>query len=317
MFFKLKKFEKEFYSKVINWKTELTDQSQVDNFLLNNLNTKRNIKFKKVNINISYMRKPSQFNDCVFENCKFKGQGEEQAVFSKCYFDDVEFEICNGQQKSILYFENCRLKNATISSSNLKSLIIKNSFCWDVKIKKNNIQELSISVANVYNMIIKKNREIKKLSIDNFRGIETTGFYDNEYEAFYCTGSWHLKRKFEDKAFIHSYKKENKWKALGWKWLGGNYGESVICFSIWPLLIFSVFSCIYYFKPQFFFHCYGWENWFQPIYFSIVTFSTLGFGDIHPITGWGQFCVVIEVIFGYIFLGGIVSLFANKMIRKS
>ncbi len=52
-------------------------------------------------------------------------------------------------------------------------------------------------------------------------------------------------------------------------------------------------------------------TWF---YFSVVTFTTLGFGDVTPI-GWvGELVVMIEVILGYIGLGGLITIFATKII---
>lgn len=54
------------------------------------------------------------------------------------------------------------------------------------------------------------------------------------------------------------------------------------------------------------------------MYYSVVTFTTLGFGDIVPIGHfWARFFVVLEVILGYIMLGGLISIFANKLARRS
>ncbi len=60
------------------------------------------------------------------------------------------------------------------------------------------------------------------------------------------------------------------------------------------------------------------NHWlFTPLYFSIVTFTTLGFGDIQPGNGPGLFWVSLEVIIGYVMLGGLISIFANKLARRS
>jgi len=59
------------------------------------------------------------------------------------------------------------------------------------------------------------------------------------------------------------------------------------------------------------------EGWFTPYYFSIVTFTTLGFGDVTPINTAGQIWLALEVVLGYIMLGGLITLFATKMVRQS
>jgi len=50
------------------------------------------------------------------------------------------------------------------------------------------------------------------------------------------------------------------------------------------------------------------------LYFSIVTFTTLGFGDVTPTGLLGEFLVTLEVILGYIGLGGLISIFTTKLI---
>jgi hypothetical protein len=53
------------------------------------------------------------------------------------------------------------------------------------------------------------------------------------------------------------------------------------------------------------------------LYFSLVTFTTLGFGDVTPITVAARRWVMLEVIIGYIMLGGLISIFASKLARRS
>ena len=53
------------------------------------------------------------------------------------------------------------------------------------------------------------------------------------------------------------------------------------------------------------------------LYYGIVTFTTLGFGDIIPKTHWARLAVGAEVVLGYVMLGGLISIFANKFARRS
>ena len=56
---------------------------------------------------------------------------------------------------------------------------------------------------------------------------------------------------------------------------------------------------------------------FTPFYYSIVTYTTLGFGDVTPKHWFGELVVTLEVIFGYLTLGLLVSILANKVARRS
>ena len=48
------------------------------------------------------------------------------------------------------------------------------------------------------------------------------------------------------------------------------------------------------------------------LYFSVVTMTTLGFGDIaaNPDSWQGQVLLMVQVIFGYVLLGALVTRFA-------
>jgi hypothetical protein len=100
-------------------------------------------------------------------------------------------------------------------------------------------------------------------------------------------------------------------------------GKSFFRWALWSLGFAIGFAFIYYsFYTDYMLNfqtVYVSEEFplFSFIYYSIVTFTTLGFGDIVPRTGWLQFWVMLEVILGYIMLGGLISIFANKLARRS
>lgn len=55
----------------------------------------------------------------------------------------------------------------------------------------------------------------------------------------------------------------------------------------------------------------------KTLYYSVVTFTTLGFGDITPNTTGAAYWVMAEVILGYIALGLLIAILANKVARRS
>ncbi len=59
------------------------------------------------------------------------------------------------------------------------------------------------------------------------------------------------------------------------------------------------------------------QSWFSPFYYSIVTYTTLGFGDITPQHWIGEIIVVAEVVLGYTTLGLLLSILANRVARQS
>lgn len=55
------------------------------------------------------------------------------------------------------------------------------------------------------------------------------------------------------------------------------------------------------------------EAWYDYVYFSIVTLTSLGFGDLVPSTFTAKMLVSMEVFFGFIMLGIFISLIQKKM----
>ena len=64
-------------------------------------------------------------------------------------------------------------------------------------------------------------------------------------------------------------------------------------------------------------HGGGAETPLSPFYFSIVTYTTLGFGDITPTSLLGEVIVVTEVVLGYVTLGMLLAILANRVARRA
>ena len=56
----------------------------------------------------------------------------------------------------------------------------------------------------------------------------------------------------------------------------------------------------------------SWNN----LYFSVVTFTTLGYGDFGPVSWLGKALVVIEVMLGYVMLGLLVGIISRRVIGR-
>jgi hypothetical protein len=120
-------------------------------------------------------------------------------------------------------------------------------------------------------------------------------------------------------------------------WLFADYGRSFLRWALWSLGIAFLFGLLYTpcfdilpdwwidlcnkIGPQFEQTSKAFSGqppgFWSSLYFSIVTFTTLGFGDIVAANITARILVTIEVILGYIMLGGLISILANKLARRS
>ena len=141
-----------------------------------------------------------------------------------------------------------------------------------------------------------------------------------------------FKRYVADQQFIRAFKEKHPVWALIWRW-SSDYGRSLGLWALWSLLIALSFSFVYMPAPMWFptwlqetmpqFHqvtvtdSNGDLTFWKSFYFSIVTFTTLGFGDVVAANTSARILVTLEVIFGYVMLGGLISIFANKLASRS
>jgi len=56
-------------------------------------------------------------------------------------------------------------------------------------------------------------------------------------------------------------------------------------------------------------------HWFDYFYFSVVTFTSLGYGDIHPVGVMGKMAACAEIISGLVMFGILLSFIANRFQR--
>jgi hypothetical protein len=111
--------------------------------------------------------------------------------------------------------------------------------------------------------------------------------------------------------------REGRWDRL-WMFVWGMtscYGTSIWLWVLWSAVAAINFGLVYWMGGEELVIVERPASWLTYIYFSVVTFTTLGFGDVTPANAWGEAVVMIEVILGYVMLGGLISILSVKLAR--
>lgn len=230
--------------------------------------------------------------------------------------DDV-----NGIMKTIgIDFHNTDLRDVILSGATLWGADFRGANCTDAKFQDAELQGARFQGADLSGALF-CGAKVSGVKFDNkmkCRGIDITG----------CTGSQRFVRHVMDLDYIEEFKEDHPNWHFWWELTsdcGRSWGRWACC-TLGLVLFFAalLYSCYFLtFLPDFMIpmmkpNISQFEaGWFAPIYFSIVTFTTLGFGDITPSNTAGQIFLTLEVIAGYIMLGGLISLISNKMGRRS
>jgi len=89
-----------------------------------------------------------------------------------------------------------------------------------------------------------------------------------------------------------------------------NYGQSLGLWALWVAGTILIFAGLYAIFPQ----MVNGRGYFDAIYFSVTTFSTLGLGDITPTSDIGKLTVMLEVILGYLMGGLLIAILVRRLI---
>ena len=143
-----------------------------------------------------------------------------------------------------------------------------------------------------------------------------------------CYGNALFRRDAADQDFLDTI--EMHWQGkrlltyLFWAWGLIDYGRSIARVFLIATSLIVFFGLVYYANPQMidFPLCNGvaasaCDPGFSAFYFSITTYMTLGLGDVHPKTHWGELVVACEVTLGYLTLGLLLAVLADKLARRS
>ena len=180
-------------------------------------------------------------------------------------------------------------------------------------------------------LLRRRRTRLPKWPVTGFQGFNTTTIMDGSSNPY-------LKRYIDDEQWIAS-SRQRGWVQKFWFFiweLMSHCGRNIWLWAFWSLLLAVAFGAIY--------ADYAVPSWvpdrldhllvaidpdvlisptsraptaFTPFYFSIVTFTTLGFGDVTPLNLAGEIWLALEVVAGYIMLGGLISIFANKLARRA
>ncbi len=152
--------------------------------------------------------------------------------------------------------------------------------------------------------------------LSRIRGDESADWIGVDVVGVDFAGAYLARRTIMDQNYLHEFRHRSRRHEYLYRvwWATSDCGRS---FARWGVLtlLFAVFFGFAYGAVDI---DYGdHETGLSPWYFSVVTLTTLGYGDALPASTGAQIMVMTQVILGYVMLGGLLSIFATKMGRRA
>lgn len=215
-----------------------------------------------------------RFIRCVFESCIFMG-----ATFNECEFTDCVFKNTNTNK---IKLNSCLIDPKSFDDNfDLKS---------DTNIAVNLYQSLYKNASReyqsehaLYSLYNMKNAEYHHLNSKLHRGVITKKEYI-------------LKKLFY---YLHDF-------------ISG-YGLKTFKVLRLLILILSIFSYINFSFSEIIFKEGSGLSIIDSVYFTCVTITTLGYGDITPYTDFGKILISLQALLGFV----VLSLFMASVINRA
>lgn len=217
----------------------------------------------------------------------------------------------------------CSLTRADLTEADLSNANLSSANLTGTNLSRANITGANLRGAN--------------LAGANLTGMQDGGFGDKKGRYYGIRG---LDSSFGDPLFVRDAKDQDYLDTLEvaidetkstslrrWKrfWFGAwrliDYGRSLGKLAVGAFVVTMVFGMVFHMDLAF-----GWgffdlpssaNSPLTPYYFSVVTFTRLGSGGITPTHWIGEIVLIFERIMGYVTLGLLLSILANKVARRS
>lgn len=259
----------------------------------------------------------TQFDSCTIKNAVFDDATFLGAEFSDVKLSNISFSSSDFRGATIFDVEvldnvtldNCDFRNAQIT--NLKGL---NDESVHVPFKYTAPNYFRILAATISNFFRGGYNAGKHTIFENVDTKNLTDSFTKELKE-YINWYQHLMTQ------INRLNERSIWNRIS-LFLGillTKYWSSFWVLSFWALSANAIVATVISIYPQFYVFKHGnlvsW-NWFDAFYYCIVTFTTLGYGDVTPSSIPAQCAAGVVAIAGYVTLGILIYLIARKVDRK-
>lgn len=244
----------------------------------------------------------------------------KNAALTEANLEGADFSECDFTRADL---RGANLKGANLSGANLSGARLDHANLSEATLIEADITGASLSYANV---------EGSNLTTMQYGGHKKMrGLYYGVRGLDSSYGNALFVRDAKDQDYLDTLEvmidrlPDGKLKRLESRlfkvWGLIDYGRSLAKVTFYAFFIATLYAFIYTLDMNL-----GWglmdysnsaQSWFTPFYYSVVTYTTLGFGDVTANNWIGEIVIISEVIIGYFTLGLLLSILANTIARRS
>lgn len=279
----------------------------------------------------------SDLNRTNLSHCRLFKASLEQAVLDECEFvganlqgadlDECSARRCGfgGADLSFSSFINADVSDASFIRSKMVGADLRASNLTNARLSEMDLTDAIFTRATLENSDLKhSNVERTNFELASMTGSRLTGI-KNFKKAMWIgadvrdmdlRGAYLVRRYISDENYLYEFKTTSQFHNVLYQiwWFTSDCGRSLSRWFMWLFVLTLLFAAVY---TQVDIDYGDKTTWFSPFYFSIITLTTVGYGDATPASLTAQIVVTLHAITGYMGLGGLLSILGNKMARRA
>ena len=215
--------------------------------------------------------------------------------------------------------QSATLSKADVSKADLRCTCLRNARIREADMSGadltgSDLREADLALCKV-NRANFKDVDMRGARLRAIEGFEKAEWIGVDIRDINFAGAYSMRRFVVDQNYLKEFRERSRIATvLYWLWwITSDCGRSLSRWCFWITLQLVLFALLFKYVGL----DYGeYPTIISPLYYSVVTLTTLGYGDIVPSSLAGQVIAMIEVVTGYVMLGGLLSIFSNKMARR-
>jgi uncharacterized protein YjbI with pentapeptide repeats len=244
------------------------------------------------------------------------------ADLTECNADRAGFGSANLTEATLFH---ASLKGATLTKATLRGADARAAQFQQARLREVDLQQADLSQAVLRDADLEKtvvvgasfvDADLREARFRGMRGGDKANWIGADVLGVDFCGAYLLRRTIADQNYLHEFRTRSRASAaVYWIWWAtSDCGRSFVRWGLWTCFFAAAFGGLYEVVAL----DYGdHRTHLSSLYYSVVTLTTLGYGDVVPASPAAQTLAIIEVVLGYVMLGGLLSIFSNKMARRA
>jgi len=269
----------------------------------------------------------TQLTDAVLDRAQLDGAELLGAVLRGADLSDVEARRVGfgGADLQGADLFNAKLEGATFTKANLRGADFRAAHMVGCRLREVDLVDANLDRADLRNADFAASRvdranfagaRLEGARLRGVSGYDTANWIGADVSTTDFTGAYRIRRTIMDENFLHEFRTSSRLNGVLYRvWaLTSDCGRSLARWGLVTLLLTVVFGLGYSLVDL---DLGDHPTRLSPYYFSVVTLTTLGYGDITPRSAPAQLLAMLQVVVGYVMLGGLISILSTKMARRA